>query len=61
MKQPNPLIYKCNKCNWKKIVYPKSDSLISGIDIYSHCPKCGSKKLTVNKPTILDIIISKLS
>ena len=60
MKKPNPLIYKCNQCNWKKIVYPKSDSLISGIDIYSYCPKCGNKKLTVNKPTIFDLFISKL-
>lgn len=60
MIKPNLKLYKCNQCDWKKIVYPKSDSLISGVDIYHCCPECGSEKLTVNKPTILDIIISKL-
>jgi hypothetical protein len=39
MIQPNPYKLVCPKCDYSKIVTPKSDVLISAIDL-SICPKC---------------------
>jgi transcription elongation factor Elf1 len=51
MLPPKPKKYKCPKCNYSKVVAPKSDAL-SIDDIVSLCPKC---KIQM-KPTNMNII-----
>jgi Zn-finger nucleic acid-binding protein len=48
MIQPNPYKLVCPKCDYSKIVTPKSDVLISAIDL-SICPKCN---IRLEKKTI---------
>ena len=42
MIKPPACSYKCLSCEWKKIVAPKSNALILGMDVFESCPKCGS-------------------
>ncbi len=42
MIQPKPFKYICTKCNYSKIVKPKSD-VLNPADFNSTCPKCSSK------------------
>jgi DNA-directed RNA polymerase subunit RPC12/RpoP len=47
MVAPQPFKYKCPKCNYSKIIKPKSD-VLNPIDFIDICPKCGSKMNPVN-------------
>jgi len=39
MIQPQPFKYVCPKCNYSKIIKPKSDAL-NPMDMINSCPKC---------------------
>ena len=41
MIQPQPFKFICPKCNYSKVVKPKSDAL-NPMDMMSKCPKCGA-------------------
>lgn len=56
MVAPQPFKYKCQKCNYSKIVKPKSD-VLNPIDYIDTCPKCGSKMNQVNL-SIIDKLFS---
>lgn len=45
--------WKCTDCQWSKVVYQKSDVLVK-----SHCQKCGSEKLEMIKPNVVDRLLS---
>lgn len=49
MIKPPACNYKCPSCKWEKIVVPKSDTLILGLDVFESCPKCGNSNLEVNR------------
>lgn len=39
---PKPFKFVCSKCDYNKIVIPKSDAM-NPLDLIDKCPKCGSK------------------
>ena len=49
MIKPPACNYKCPSCKWEKIVAPKSDALILGVDVFESCPKCGNIDLEVKR------------
>jgi len=55
---PQPFKYKCPKCNYTKIVKPKSDAL-NIIDFSSSCPKCGMEMERVEL-NIAESLVSKI-
>ena len=56
MIKPQPYKLKCPKCNYLKVVSPKSDAL-SIIDLSSTCPKCGTKMDRDESKNILDEVL----
>ncbi|MGF6644279.1 DNA-directed RNA polymerase subunit RPC12/RpoP [Paraburkholderia sp. GAS82] len=39
--------------------FPRSDVLIPGLDIRTHCPRCGAKELVRRKPTFWESFSSR--
>ncbi|WP_144011810.1 hypothetical protein [Vandammella animalimorsus] len=56
-----PRIYHCQSCNWKMIFASNSDTLYAGKNLFSQCPKCGSKKISSKKPNWLEMMGHYLS
>jgi len=58
MIQPQPHKLKCPKCNYSKVVSPKSD-VLDPRDFLGNCPKCDAllEKMTLNK---IEKFISKV-
>jgi transcription elongation factor Elf1 len=57
MIQPNPYKLICPKCNFEKIVAPKSDSLTS-VDSLPFCPKC-KLSMNIKESSFFDNLLTK--
>ena len=55
---PKPFKYKCPKCNYTKVVVPKSD-VLNAMDFDSTCPKCGAT-MEVESLNIVEKLLSKI-
>jgi len=55
MMQPPPQKYKCPKCNYSKVVTPKSDALLPD-EFLQICPKC-RLEMEVVEMSLFDRII----
>ena len=56
---PRTFICQNAKCNWRKSLPATSDSMITGHDHFTHCPKCGGN-LKVTKKIGLVTQLSKI-
>jgi hypothetical protein len=57
--RPSPFTLECGKCKWSHTFSPRSDVLIMGLDIRTHCPRCGAKELVRRKPNIWEGLSSR--
>lgn len=60
MIRPGPLTSRCRSCGWSKTTRPKSDALSIGVDVFTICPKCGSKDIGLVKTPPLRTVFSRL-
>jgi hypothetical protein len=57
---PSPFTLECVKCAWSHTFAPRSDVLIPGLDMKSHCPRCGARELRRREATLVEQLSRKL-
>ena len=56
--KPQPWVYECDDCGWRKVMAPKSDCIMESP--IKSCPRCNSSYISRIEVSIAELMVEKL-